>query len=460
MSECLALQGTVYCNEKRFSESEKAFSEAVRLMEDLCQTENQNPFVTNFQRKLSTIYGKAARTYAKLGEHDKSRESLLKALTHDDRNVEVVTALFNHYKARYDVDRCQKVCLDYLAIDPQNETIVLLLTSVANNFKEMIPHLEKVLIANPRFYRTLVRMVEVCARAGRLPHAMTFVHAAESDDAGYFFVCGLYASLTGSVSSAQKWFKRSSLSHRWEIPSKIAMLELMINPDRKYVWLEKGPLASNGDLVAARTLTESLPLDDSTKTLLAGEILCSTNTDASIRKALKTFQKMLDHFPGNVAASVGIARCLLRQGDTERSSRMLDYTFARNPFHKTFAYFEEAYLMRVQIVTTTTNFRSAQHFIFLALDLNLCCQKGWEMSAKVHLDRKMCPDASVYFGKCWELGNQEDPEVGDNFAYYTMKAKNFEAALEICREMANLYPGYKDLRKKVTIPAFRKMRHG
>jgi hypothetical protein len=114
--------------------------------------------------------------------------------------------------------------------------------------------------------------------------------------------------------------------------------------------------------------------------------------------------------------------------------------------------------MRAQIVTAATNFRSAQHFIFLALDLNLCCKKGWEMSAKVHLDRKMYHNASVAFGKCWELGNKEDPEVGYNFAYCTMKAKNFEAALEICREMGNLYPGYKDLREKVIIPAFRKMR--
>jgi tetratricopeptide repeat protein 21B len=458
MSEYLALQGTVYCNNKHFAESEKAFSEAIRLMEELCQTENQNPFVTRFHRKLSTIYGRAARTYAKLGQHDKSRESLLRALTHDDRNVDIITALFNHYKARYDVERCQKVCLDYLAIDPQNETVVLLLTSVANNFKEMIPHLEKVLIAKPKFYRTLVRMVEVCARAGRLQHAMTFIRSAESNDAGYFFVCGLYASLTGSVSGAQKLFKRSSLSHRWEIPSKIAMLELMINPDRKYVWLEKEPLAGDGDLAAAQTLRESLPLDKSTKDLLDGEILCSKNTDASICEALKVFRQVLNNFPGNVAASVGLARCLLRQGDIEKSSRMLDYVFAGKPFHETFAYFEEAYLMRARIVTTGTNFRSAQHFIFLALDLNLCCKKGWEMSAKVHLDRKMYQEASVAFGKCWELGNKADPDVGYNFAYCTMKAKHFHATLEICREMADLYPGYRDLRERVTIPAFRKMR--
>jgi len=113
--------------------------------------------------------------------------------------------------------------------------------------------------------------------------------------------------------------------------------------------------------------------------------------------------------------------------------------------------------MRAHIVTKETNFRSAQHFIFLALDLNLCCKKGWEMSARVHLDRKMYQEASVAFGKCWELGNRQDPEVGYNFAYCTMKAKNYELALAICREVENLSPGYKDLRDKVTVPAFRKM---
>jgi tetratricopeptide (TPR) repeat protein len=147
-----SMQATVYCGQKRYNESEKCFADAIRLMEELCKTDNENPFVTKFHQNLSKVYERAADNSLKLQHYDRARDCYQKALQHDSLNVSAVSALFNHYKVRFDVERCQKVCLDYLAIDPENETVVLLLTSIASNFRDLIPHLEKVLAAKPRSY--------------------------------------------------------------------------------------------------------------------------------------------------------------------------------------------------------------------------------------------------------------------------------------------------------------------
>jgi tetratricopeptide (TPR) repeat protein len=226
--------------------------------------------------------------------------------------------------------------------------------------------------------------------------------------------------MIGSVSVAQRYFKRSSLSHRWEIASKVAIIELLVNPERKYVWLERESLASPKDVASAKSLIEGLGIDDLTKLLLSGEVLCCQNTDKSIDESLAVFEQVANIAPGSAAAHVGMARCYVRRGNLERAQWELDYVLTGKPFHETFAYFEEAYLLRAHVIATETNFRSAQRFILLALDLNMSCKRGWEMSAKVHLNRKMYSEAATAFGKCWELGNRQDPEMGYNFAYCTL----------------------------------------
>jgi tetratricopeptide repeat protein 21B len=265
---------------------------------------------------------------------------------------------------------------------------------------------------HPRFYRTLVRLVEICARSGKLDQALVHLKAAESNDPGFLFVQGLYASYTGSADAALKWFKRASLSSKWEIPANVATIELLTNPERKYVWLEKEPLAPRENLARAENIRKSLKIDETSRLLLSAEIFCSYNTEDSLEQAVTIFRRVIEEVPGNVAASVGLGRIHLRRGELEKATKLLDYVFAGKPFHNTFSYFEEAYLMRAHIVTTETNFRSAQHFIFLALDLNMSCKKGWEMSAQVHRERKMYSEAAQAYGKCWELGDKHDPEVG------------------------------------------------
>jgi tetratricopeptide (TPR) repeat protein len=167
-------------------------------MEELCETENSNPFVNALHQRLATVYQNAGKICLKNGQPERARDLLLKGLSHNEHNIDIVISLFHFYKARYDVDRCQKVCLDYLVLDPRNETIVLLLTSiVTHKVKDLIPHLIKVLEVHPRFYRTLVRLIEICARSGKLEESLSFIKASESDDPGYLFIQGYMLLIMG-----------------------------------------------------------------------------------------------------------------------------------------------------------------------------------------------------------------------------------------------------------------------
>lgn len=457
-ADYMILQAVTLANQKKYSEAEHNFLAAINVMENILQTENQNAFINCYKRRVSKALESLGDCYIKLEKKDKALENYEKALRCDERNVSAVCALFDLYKARYDIDRCQKVCLEYLALDPCNESVVLLLTSAeTSKFRELIPHLEHVLQYHPHFYRTLVRLVELCARSGKLKLAMQYIRRAECDDPGYYFVIGLYAFYTGAMEAATKWFKKAMLSSRWEVPSKIALIGLLTNPDRKYIWIESTPLAEDSNIAQAEAILKRLRLDKVTKQITEAEIYCSKNTEEAVKKASEMYTDVLSSYPGNVAALVGLARCHVRNKDYEAAQSILNYVFAAKPFHETFSYFEEAYLMRAHIVSKVSNSAPAQQYIYLALDLNMCCKKGWEMSADMHLEKGMYREAAVAFGRSWELCSHQDATVGYNYAYCSMKSEDYETAMAICREMMNLFPECNDIKEKVLVPSFLKI---
>jgi tetratricopeptide (TPR) repeat protein len=347
-----------------------------------------------------------------------------------------------------------------LVLDPVNETIVLLLASVETaKFRDVIPRLEAVLEVHPLFFRSIIRLIELSARAGRLKSAWKYVERAKCKDPGYFFVSGLFFSYSSEYDQAMKFFKKSAISTRWQLPSRLAMIALLANPDRKYVWVEKKPLSTQEKITRARSLLDLMEVDSVTKSLTMCEILCSENTDESLADASRRYSQILNEHPTNAAANVGLARCLIRCRDYSKATKILETVLIGKPFHDTYTYFEEAYLMRAHLVAISTNYRSAQHYVYLAIDLNQCCKKGWEMSAAMHLRREMYVDAARSFGRWWDLVNREDPEVGYHLSVCLMKAGNYEDALAVYREVMDLYPGYKDLKERVLIPSFKKIRN-
>lgn len=455
-----------------YSSSNENLKNSLAIYEGLLnEVSTINSFTLQMKSKMSNIVYEIGQNYLNLQERERAIDSFFKALEYYPKNTLAVISLFELFKGRYDIERCRKVCLDYLELDPQNETITLLLTSSqTENMHLSIPYLQNVLDVHPTYFRCLVRLVEICARSGKLNVAANYIKKAKCNDPGFYFVKGLYFSYVNNTEKAMKFFKMAKNSNKWEISAKIQIFTLLTNPERKYLWFEEEPFSSEEKLKEAEEIFNSLlasyentksnnsSLNYSDIQILKGELLCARNTENSIHEATDVYQALIKENPSFIGGCVGLARCLTKTGEFERAIGLLKFVLTGKPFQENFSYFEETYLMLAFIVEKETNFNSAQHYIYLALELNMSCKKGWEMSAKVQLKRKMYLEASSAFKYCWELCDHSDPEIGYNYAYCCMKAKKYDIALIVSREVMNLYPDYKDLREKVVKPSFQNIK--
>jgi tetratricopeptide repeat protein 21B len=104
---------------------------------------------------------------------------------------------------------------------------------------------------SPAFYRTLVRLIEKCARVGELERVPAFFEKA-TDGAGLAFCQGVYAVYTGDPQNAILMLGKCRRDAEWKMPALQLMFEVYSNPNRKYVWCETKPLATENQLNAAR----------------------------------------------------------------------------------------------------------------------------------------------------------------------------------------------------------------
>ncbi|OHT16108.1 TPR Domain containing protein [Tritrichomonas foetus] len=451
------LQGDICTHNKKYREAIKRYNSSFQTLTGILIADIHNSLVTDLKHTVSILSNKIASNYQSLNDIDRAIDYFTKSLEYDETNSTSVVHLFELFKNRYDIEKCMKVCKDYLAIDPQNETVALLLTSTqAYNLSDSIACIRNVLDAHPHFIRSLVRLIEMCARSGRLQLARYYISQAKCNDPGFYFALGLYNQYVGSPEKALKNFKTACGNHKWETPAKIAIFNVLSNPDRKYLWFENDSLAPEDSLTECEKLLNSIEIDEFSLSIMKGSLLCSRNTIDSVSQAEAIYSKLVKENPGNIPASVSSARCKTRLGKFDQAKKILGYVLSRKAFHEEFSYFEEAYLMMAYIVERDTNFNSAQHLILLALELNMCCKKAWEMSAAVHFKNKMYSDAANAYSHLWELCDKSDPEIGYSYAYCSMKAKKYDIALIICRAVLDLHPEYKDLKKEILIPSYRK----
>lgn len=464
ISAYLELQGDIQMSKKNYTEAIKIYNQSLNNIEKIIESDVNNAFSQEIKHIASMILYKIAKSYEENGETEKSIDFFNRSLFYNDRNAITVCSLFELFKKRYDIEKCKKVCADYLSNDPQNESIALLFTSIeVNSFSESISCIRNVLDVHPFFIKSLVRLVEICARSGKLHLAYHYITLAKSSSPSFFFSVGLYYQYVGNNTKSLFYFKKACESNKWRIPAKISIISLLSNPDRKYIWCEEGPLASEENINECENILNSLTengrdLDESTRLLIKADIYCSRNTTESVNEAKNIYSDLYSKNAGDKACRVGLARCLTRFGETEQAERLLNFVLTEKPFLENCSYFEEAYLMLAHIVETKKNFTSAQHFIFFALELNMGCKKAWEMSAAVNRKNKMYNEAANAFGHLWELCDHSDPEIGYEYAYCSMKSHKFETALIVCRDVLKLHPEYKDLKQEILIPSFQKIR--
>lgn len=459
--EYFVLTGEIQAQLNNYKESSDSFNQAVDSYSKLLENakNNTNSYTLHIKRQQSEIIYQIGVNFLSQNDRQKALEKFNYSLELNPRNSSSVIALFNLYKGRSEIEKCQKICMEYLTVDPTNETIALLFTSsqTTDLFKS-IPYLQKVIDAHPYYFRALVRLVEICARCGRLSIAYDYIQKSKCNEPGYYFVRGLYAQYTGNNQKANSLYRKATSSQKWEIPAKVALFSLLVNPDRKFVIFEDQALSSENNLKEAEILLKTIHTDEATIKLLYCDLLLSNNTKETISEAYSIYSDLSNRVPGLISSFLGQARCLTKQGDFDKANDIITTILSGNTFHENFSYFEESYLIRAYIISLKTNYNSAQNYIYLAIGLNRCCKKAWEMCAEINLKRKMYQEAANAFKFCWELCDKKDLEIGYNYAYCSMKSKDYETALITCREVLNDHPEYKDLKEKVMIPSYLKIK--
>jgi len=456
-SEMLEQRGIVLSRLHNHSEAEKCFSDAMSYLEPIVNAEKPNRYIFTLKTRISSLCVEAGKHCELSNQRDKAAEQYQKALQFDPSNCDAVISLFNLYKIRYDIEKCKRICSEYLLRYPKTESIILLLTSVENReYGDSIRYLEGVLNDHPHYYRSLVRLVEICARAGKLSIVRTRIDQSEFDDSpGMCFVRGLYNLYISKNEIAIKYLEKAALSNKWQISSYILIFRCLINPDKRFLWMENMPLSSESDLLKADSLLKKIRLEDNEKAVFQAELLASYNTPDMISRAASIIESINGKSQSDIHLFVAQARYYAALGKFKQASTLVEQILVSKPFHENYSVFEEAYLLKAHLMSVESTEHASNHYVFLALDLNMSCKKGWEMSAKLHLKNKNYNEAYSAFSRCWELSGNADLEAGYNAAFCAMNVFKPEVSLALCRKVLDINPLYKDMKERILVPSFK-----
>ncbi|OHS95945.1 TPR Domain containing protein [Tritrichomonas foetus] len=463
-AQYLGLKGLVSWKNKNTADATQCFIQSVEIFESVVTNCPPNTYITLLREKVSKLCVTAGGLFDSTQMRDKSLEFYTKGFDLNPTNPSALYALVNFYKQRFDIKKCIGLCEKFLSIDPYNETAVLLITSLeTQDLKISISYLKTLLSVHPHFHRVIVRLIEVCARAGRLRQVKP--HLAADNQPGMIFSRGLFMNYCGYPNHAKSCFEKIMNDRKWGQAAKLHMFSLYVNPERKYIWEETSSLSNPEDFVKAEELINQISdLSDFDKEMMKAEIEKCKNTDESIDNAAISYSNLININSSytntnlTLPAIVGLASCRIRQNRLSEANKLIGKILQLKPFHETYSYFEEAYLMKAKAMLNDKSYQAAQHYIFLALDLNLSCKRGWAMYAEAHLQNHMYAEAANAFFHCWTLSGKLDIDIGYQYAIASIKAKKPEDSLQMCREIMKINPCYKDLKEKVIVPSFQMLK--
>jgi len=404
------------------------------------------------------IQDKAAALYLKSAEnaqddYDSAIENLNKAIDLQPNLTGALLSLANAYYAKNDKDKCLVTCQQLLRIDSQCEEAAILMAEVSGNAN--IDDLETAFFASPHFYRTLYRLIEMCARGGLLEKVPLYLQKAKPDNPGYLFCNGLYHIYIGDPQEAIKQFYKCRNDPEYGIQSQQMVFSIYVNPSRKYVWNDDKPLATQKDLESAQKILNRLDPEDIDIEQFQQMLLLSQNTIESVSKALEYYEK---GDPQDLESAIGRCKCYLRLGKQTEATRNLNSIIHGTPNHKNYSIFVEAFLMMTDISIKQDSYDEAEKYVQNALDLDQSCVKGHEFKSYIMEKKTMFNDAAESLMKAWKLTNESDLLVGYKLSLNLMKAKRFVEAVKVSRMILAKHPNYPKLKDSVFLPCIAELR--
>jgi tetratricopeptide repeat protein 21B len=321
-----------------------------------------------------------------------------------------------------------------------------MLAEVSSN--DSVEDLADAFTKSPTFYRTLVRLIEKCARVGELARVPSFFEQA-IEGAGLYFCQGLYNVYTGNPQKAILLFQKCKSDPEWKIPSLQLIFDVYSNPNRKYVWCETKPLAPQKNLDAARKILTKV--DPNAIDIRAWEalLMLSKNTVDTVTEALQIYSQNDDSDLGNV---IGKCKCYLRLDRQRDATRNLNGIVHGTPTHGNFALFVEAFLMMTFICLKDQQIDEAERYADKALELNKSSGKAWEMKGLIAEKKKEYMAAADSFRKAWDISGHTDLGIGFKLAVNYMRGQDPVEAIKVSRAILELHPNYPKLKETVFVP--------
>lgn len=442
------LLGRIKMNASSNAEAFDYFALALKVYQEKILSEGSG-FCFDYLRR------KAAKICCFLGslstQRDKAFENYTLGHKFDPNNQDALIALVNFHKSRLDLTKCMTLCREFIDSNPDCEAVALLMTNLeTKDYSVSIDYLGKVLKVKPNLPRVIVRLIEIASRGGRVQAAAQFVNGITFKDIpGLIFCKGLFCLYSGKIADAEKNFLHVLNDRKWGENAKNCMFLLKTNPNRQFFWTQNEPLTSQEAIEEAQKYLKQ------NNSLQVAQVNTSINSPDTIETAFRIFTEMYEQDKFSISARIGLAGCYVKQQQYQKASDIIEFVFEEKPFHDNFAYFVEAYLLKAYILVQGKQHRAAQQYIFIALDLNLSCMKGWEMCGEAHFQNKLYQEAASSYQRCWELGGKTDIRIGQKLAHSLLLAGKPDLSLSVCRILLNINPLIEGLKETILIPAYR-----
>jgi tetratricopeptide repeat protein 21B len=429
--------------------SHEALKKALSLYNKLTaqgRTDIPGDSLAEIKIKAASLYQKSAELC--LTRHDRggALAAYGNALNLNPGASRILLALAHLHLEQGDGDKCREYCQQVLRIDDKCEEAALMLSEVsaADTVDELADAFQK----SPTFHRTLVRLIEKCARVGELNRVPSFFDKAD-DSAGLAFCQGLYHVYTGSPQKALSFLSKSKKDAEWKDESLKLIFDIYSNPNRKYVWSETKPLATSKDLDAAKKILTRFNQAAVDVRAFEALLLLSQNTTESVTQALAIYEEG----DGNdLRVVLGKCKCYLRLDRQRDATRHLNGIVHGQPTHSNISVFVEAFLMMAFICLKDQQIDEADKYAGKALDLDKSSGKAWELRGNVFEKKKEYRNAADAHQFAWDLSGHSDLGIGFKLALNYMRGADPVEAIKVSRAIFKIHPNYPKLKETVFLP--------
>lgn len=463
------IQGVVEKQDAVIASLKRAYSLQTKVVRRIsfekpdCLEEDKNFLVkigTQLAKFLSLSpmnYGSAINYYKEL-------------LNWDPKNVKILSSLANLELLMNNFDTAQSYTSMILKHAPDDDVSVLMMTDMMISRHDLdgaFDQLVQLLERKPTNFAACARFVDVARRLGRLQvvgqhlNRVLKTQPAVESDTKYHYCRGMYEkAVQDSVNAIQSLY-RSRGDPELGKASLIAMTEIYLNPDNEIIGgnvlesqasTDERVTVSEGNVKTATKILEDLLRNygecQEYHFYKAFSFIVRRHRH-DIDQAMSLFNDMLKDSPDNSFALFGLATGHSVSGSYQKAKATLKRLFSQEWKVVNTEVFEKASLLMADIYLQSNKSDAARTYIEKCLSNNRSSIRAFELLAFACERENSLPDAVEYYKTAFDLCLRKNPVIGYKLAYNCLKMKQYSMAVDVGREVLDLYPDYPKVEQEI-----------